>query len=244
MRKTLILIPSRLSAERLPGKPLLKIKNISIISHAYKNALTTKIGEVFVATEDKEIINDIEKNGGKAILTSKHHKTGTDRIFEAFKKLKLSGVDYILNLQGDEPMLNSDDVIRLNEIITKSNFDMGTLCCQMIDKTDLLNANIVKVKTKESLNEKNYSKALKFFREKEDNNTNNLYHHLGIYIYKVSILEKIVSLQQTDNEKKNKLEQLRALENSIDIHTVLAEKCSIGVDTKEDYLKIKTIMEK
>ena len=176
MRKTLILIPSRLSAERLPGKPLLKIKNISIISHVYKNALATKIGEVFVATEDKEIINDIEKNGGKAILTSKHHKTGTDRIFEAFKKLKLSGVDYILNLQGDEPMLNSDDVIRLNEIITKSNFDMGTLCCQMIDKSDLLNENIVKVKTKESLNEKNYSKALKFFREKEGNNTNNLYH--------------------------------------------------------------------
>ena len=244
MRKTLILIPSRLSAEGLPGKPLLKIKNISIISHVYKNALATKIGEVFVATEDKEIINDIEKNGGKAILTSKHHKTGTDRIFEAFKKLNSSGVDYILNLQGDEPMLNSDDVIRLNEIITKLNFDMGTLCCQMIDKSDLLNENIVKVKTKESLNEKNYSKALKFFRKKEDNNTNNLYHHLGIYIYKVSILEKIVSLQQTDNEKKNKLEQLRALENSIDIHTVLAEKCSIGVDTKEDYLKIKTIMEK
>jgi len=244
MTKTLILIPSRLSAKRLPGKPLLKINNISIISHVYNNALATKIGDVFVATEDIEIIDDIEKNGGKAILTSKHHKTGTDRIFEAYKKLNLPGVNYILNLQGDEPIINSDDVIRLNEKITKSNFDMGTLGCRINDKSNFVNENIVKVKTKEVLDEKNYSKAIKFFRKINDHNENNLYKHLGIYIYKVEILEKIVSLQQTENEKKNKLEQLRALENNIDICTVLAERDSISVDTKEDYVKIKTIMEK
>ena len=244
MKKTLILIPSRLSAERLPGKPLLKINNISIISHVYKNALDTKIGEVYVATEDEEILQDINQNKGKAIITSKNHKTGTDRIFEAFKKIDITGVDYILNLQGDEPMLNSIDIFRLNEIVTKSNFDMGTLCCKLINKKDLFNENIVKVETKEILNEKNSSKAISFFRKKNIENTNNLYHHLGIYIYKASILKKIVSLKQTENERKNKLEQLRALENNIDIHTVLAEKCSIGVDTKEDYLKLKKIMEK
>ena len=244
MKKTLILIPSRLSAERLPGKPLLKINNISIISHVYKNALDTKIGEVYVATEDEEILQDINQNKGKAIITSKNHKTGTDRIFEAFKKIDITGVDYILNLQGDEPMLNSIDIFRLNEIVTKSNFDMGTLCCKLINKKDLFNENIVKVETKETLNEKNSSKAISFFRKKNIENTNNLYHHLGIYIYKASILKKIVSLKQTKNERKNKLEQLRALENNIDIHTVLAEKCSVGVDTKEDYLKLKKIMEK
>ena len=244
MKKTLILIPSRLSAERLPGKPLLKINNISIISHVYKNALDTKIGEVYVATEDEEILQDINQNKGKAIITSKNHKTGTDRIFEAFKKIDITGVDYILNLQGDEPMLNSIDILRLNEIATKSNFDMGTLCCKLTNKKDLFNENIVKVETKETLNEKNSSKAISFFRKKNIENTNNLYHHLGIYIYKASILKKIVSLKQTENERKNKLEQLRALENNIDIHTVLAEKCSIGVDTKEDYLKLKKIMEK
>ena len=244
MKKTLILIPSRLSAERLPGKPLLKINNISIISHVYKNALDTKIGEVYVATEDEEILQDINQNKGKAIITSKNHKTGTDRIFEAFKKIDITGVDYILNLQGDEPMLNSIDIFRLNEIVTKSNFDMGTLCCKLINKKDLFNENIVKVETKEILNEKNSSKAISFFRKKNIENTNNLYHHLGIYIYKASILKKIVSLKQTENERKNKLEQLRALENNIDIHTVLAEKCSVGVDTKEDYLKLKKIMEK
>ena len=244
MSKTVILIPSRLSATRLPGKPLLKINGISIISHVVKKAKESDIGEVYVATEDSEILQEINENNGKAIMTSKNHRTGTDRIFEAFKKIDIAGVDYILNLQGDEPMLNSIDILRLNEIVTKSNFDMGTLCCNIINKKDLFNENIVKVKTKEILNEKNSSKAISFFRKKNLENTNNLYHHLGIYIYKASILEKIVFLKQTENEKKNKLEQLRALENNIDIHTILAEKCSLGVDTKEDYLKLKKIMEK
>ena len=109
---------------------------------------------------------------------------------------------------------------------------------------DLINENIVKVKTKETLNKKNSSSAVDFFRKKNDQNTLNLYHHLGIYIYKVKILEKIVMLKQTFNEKKNKLEQLRALENNINIQTILAQKRSIGVDTIEDYLRIKKIMEK
>ena len=244
MNKTLILIPSRLSAERLPNKPLLKINGISIISHVYKNALKTKIGEVYVATEDEEILDDVIKNGGRAILTSKNHKTGTDRIFEAFKKINLKGIEYILNLQGDEPNLNSADVEKLNKIFIKSNFEMGTLCCHLENKSDLINENIVKVKTKETLNKKNSSSAIDFFRKKNDRNTRNLYHHLGIYIYKVKILEKIVMLKQTFNEKKNKLEQLRALENNINIQTILAQKRSIGVDTIEDYLRIKKIMEK
>tara|TARA_Y100000590_G_scaffold299222_1_gene337391 strand:- start:895 stop:1629 length:735 start_codon:yes stop_codon:yes gene_type:complete len=244
MNKTLILIPSRLSAKRLPNKPLLKLKGTSIISHVYKNALNTKIGEVYVATEDKEIQEDIINNNGKAILTGKDHKSGTDRIFEAFRKINLKGVDYILNLQGDEPILNSNDIVKLNEIVTKSNFDMGTLCCNLKNNTDLLNENIVKVRTEVTLNKDNSSRAIDFFRKSKNENITNLYHHLGIYIYKVKVLEKIVTLKQTINEKKNKLEQLRALENDINIHTILAQKCSIGVDTEEDYLRIKKIMEK
>ena len=86
MTKTLILIPSRMAATRLPGKPLLKINNLSIISHVFKRAEEANIGEVVVATDDQEILNDVLKNGGKAILTSKNHKTGTDRIFEAYEK--------------------------------------------------------------------------------------------------------------------------------------------------------------
>ena len=115
--KTLIIIPSRLSATRLPGKPLLKINGLSIISHVVKNAENANIGEVYVATEDQEIIDDIHNNGGQAILTSKDHKTGTDRIYEALKKLDKKDADLVMNLQGDEPLMKSDDIKNLNHMI-------------------------------------------------------------------------------------------------------------------------------
>ena len=104
--KTLVIIPSRLSATRLPGKPLLKINGISIISHVYKKAQEADIGDVFVAAEDQEIIEDVRKNGGEAILTSNNHKTGTDRIHEALIKLGRSDIELVMNLQGDEPLMN------------------------------------------------------------------------------------------------------------------------------------------
>ena len=108
--KTLIIIPSRLSATRLPGKPLLKINGLSIISHVFKKAEETNIGEVFVATQDQEIIDDVKKNGGQAILTNKDHKTGTDRINEAINKLGRTDVELVMNLQGDEPLMNVADI--------------------------------------------------------------------------------------------------------------------------------------
>ena len=110
MPEILTIIPSRMDAKRLPGKLLLKINGISIINHVYRKALEADIGEVYVATEDKEILNDVTNNGGKCIITGKHHKTGTDRIFEAFTKLKYKNVDYILNLQGDEPLIEPQDI--------------------------------------------------------------------------------------------------------------------------------------
>ena len=104
-----------MSATRLPGKPLLKINGLSIISHVFRKAQEANIGEVFVATEDQEIIDDVTKNGGKAILTSKNHKTGTDRIYEALKKANIKNFDLIMNLQGDEPAINIEDIISLNK---------------------------------------------------------------------------------------------------------------------------------
>ena len=114
MNKTLIIIPSRLGASRLPGKPLLKIRGISLISHVFKRAEEANIGEVFVAAEDQEIIDDVKKNGGQAILTSKKHKTGKDRIFELFTKIVREDVDLVMNLQGDEPLINIEDIKNLN----------------------------------------------------------------------------------------------------------------------------------
>ena len=119
--KTLTIIPSRLSATRLPGKPLLKINNLSIISHVFRRAQEANIGDVVVAAEDPEIVDDVIKNGGSAILTGKNHKTGTDRIYEALKKLELKDVDLIMNLQGDEPAINIEDIINLNKKMVANN---------------------------------------------------------------------------------------------------------------------------
>ena len=243
MPKTLILIPSRMSATRLPGKPLLKINNLAIISHVVNKAEKSKVGQVIVCTEDKEILDEVEKNGGKAILTSKKHKTGTDRIFEAFKKLAINNVDYVLNLQGDEPGVNENDIINLNNLMIKNNSDIGTLAAKIKDISTFLNKNIVKVLTEKKLNNSNFSLALNFVRKDNIQNNKNIYHHIGIYAYKVKVLEKFVNLDQSKNEIKNRLEQLRALDNDLKINVALAKSSPIGVDTIEDYLAIKKIME-
>ena len=232
-----------MAATRLPGKPLLKINNLSIISHVFKRAEEANIGEVVVATEDQEIFDDVLKNGGKAVLTQSYHKTGTDRIFEAYKKLNIKNVDYVLNLQGDEPDINKDDIINLNNFMINHDTELGTLAAKIKDDKMLNNKDIVKVIVESKLEESNFPRALNFTRENLSTDSQNIYHHIGIYSYKVSVLEKFVSLHQTSNEKKKKLEQLRALDNKLKINVALAKFPSIGVDTEEDYLAIKKIME-
>ena len=178
--KTLTIIPSRLSATRLPGKPLLKINGLSIISHVFKRAQEANIGEVVVATEDQEIVDDVTKNGGKAIITSNNHKTGTDRIYEALKKLDIKDVDLIMNLQGDEPAINIDDIINLNKKMTVYPTQMGTLAADIKNYNDLENENIVKVITKKNLKDEDFSSAENFLRN--SSKKNNIYHHIGVIV--------------------------------------------------------------
>jgi len=239
--KTLIIIPSRLSATRLPGKPLLKINDLSIISHVFKRAEEANIGEVVVATEDQEIVDDVTKNRGKAILTSKNHKTGTDRIYEALQKVNTKDVDLIMNLQGDEPAINIEDIISLNKKMINNQSKMGTLAAKIKDLKDLENENIVKVVTTKNLKEDQFYKAKTFLRY--TTNINNIYHHIGIYCYSAETLKRFVELKQSKNEIKSRLEQLRALDNNISINVALAKSSPIGVDTEEDYLALKKIME-
>jgi 3-deoxy-manno-octulosonate cytidylyltransferase (CMP-KDO synthetase) len=239
--KTLTIIPSRLSATRLPGKPLLKINDISIISHVFKRAQEANIGDVVVAAEDQEIVEDVVNNGGRAILTGKNHKTGTDRIYEALNKLGVKDVDLIMNLQGDEPAINVNDIVNLNKKMISNQSQIGTLAAKMNDLEDLENENIVKVITKENLNKDEFSKAKDFLRRSTE--VENIYHHIGIYCYSTETLKKFVELNQSKNEIEKRLEQLRALDNDIEINVALASSSPIGVDTKEDYLALKKIME-
>ena len=240
--KTLVIIPSRLAATRLPGKPLLKIKGKSMISHVFRKAEEANIGEVIVAAEDQEIIDDVKKNGGQAILTKNYHKTGTDRIYEALQKFGSSNIDLIMNLQGDEPLMNIHDIKNLNNQMRINNSQLGTLASKILDKGLYDNKNVVKVKTKENFDNSNFPEAVNFMRKILEQKEN-IYHHLGIYCYQKETLEKFVSFNQTPNEIKNKLEQLRALDNNIKINVALAKSSPIGVDTQEDFVAIKKIME-
>ncbi len=239
--KTLVIIPSRMSATRLPGKPLLKINGLSIISHVSKKAEEANIGDVIVAAEDQEIIDDVRSNGFNAILTSNKHKTGTDRIYEALKKSNIRDVDFIMNLQGDEPAIEIQDIVRLNDKMLKNTFNLGTLAAKINNKKNLRNENIVKVITENTLRENNFPKGISFLRKSEQ--IDNIYHHIGVYCYSKDTLEKFVQLSQSKNEIENRLEQLRALDNNIDINVSLAKSSPIGVDTEEDYLALKKIME-
>ena len=241
LMKTLTIIPSRLSATRLPGKPLLKIKGLSIISHVFRKAQEANIGEVIVATEDQEIVDDIVKNGGRAVLTSNNHKTGTDRIYEALKKLDINDADLIMNLQGDEPAINIEDIISLNKKMINNQSKMGTLAADIKNIKNLENENIVKVITKKELSEDKFAEAEIFLRNSL--NRDNIYHHIGIYCYSTETLEKFVKLKQSKNEIEYKLEQLRALDNNIKINVARAKSSPVGVDTMEDYLALKKIME-
>ncbi len=239
--KTLVIIPSRMSATRLPGKPLLKINGLSIISHVYKKAEEANIGDVIVATEDQEIIDDVKGNGFNAILTSNKHKTGTDRIHEALKKLNINNVDFVMNLQGDEPAIDIQDIVRLNDKMIQNPSKIGTLAAIIKDNKNLKNENIVKVITENTLGENNFPKSITFLRKSE--RIDNIYHHIGVYCYSKDSLEKFVQLSQSKNEIENRLEQLRALDNNIDINVSLAKSSPIGVDTEEDYIALKKIME-
>ena len=230
-----------MSATRLPGKPLLKINGLSIISHVSRKAEEANIGEVIVATEDQEIVEDVKKNGFNAILTSNKHKTGTDRIHEALKKSNIRDVDFIMNLQGDEPAIDIQDIVRLNDKMLKNPSNIGTLGATIKDNKNLKNENIVKVITENTLGENNFPKGISFLRKSEQ--IDNIYNHIGIYCYSSGCLEKFVHLDQSKNEIENRLEQLRALDNNIDINVSLAKSSPIGVDTEEDYLALKKIME-
>ncbi len=232
-----------MSAKRLPGKPLLKINNLPIITHVVNRAKNTNLGRVVVCTEDQIIYDIVKQNGGEAILTDKKHKTGTDRIFEGFKKLDCKDVEYIINLQGDEPALNENDIINLNNFMIKYNSDIGTLAAEIKEDRILSDENVVKVISKKKLNYENFPIALNFTRKVLSKIEKNVYHHIGIYAYKAEILEKFFNLKQTQNEKESRLEQLRALDNSLNINIALTKTSPIGVDTEEEYLAIKKIME-
>lgn len=240
---TVCIIPARFASTRFPGKPLALLKDKPIIQHVYERAKLSKlIEDVFVATDDDRILTAVEKFGGKAIMTSSKHPSGTDRIAEAVDKLvkdgyKLTKDSIIINLQGDEPLIKVEMIDQLVTIMQKGFF-IGTLAKKIDNDEEFYNPNIVKVVFDNEGFALYFSRSpIPFNREKYISGRSSAdfrYKHIGIYGYRNEILEKFVKLPQSTLEKIESLEQLRALENGIKIKVAITEYDSFGIDTPED----------
>jgi 3-deoxy-manno-octulosonate cytidylyltransferase (CMP-KDO synthetase) len=243
-KNTAIIIPARLAATRLPNKPLILINGEPMIHHVWKRACDTNIGQVIVATDSEKIQKVIKKGGGICLLTSLDHQSGTDRICEALLEYdKNSEINYIINLQGDLPNIDSTCVLRVLKILENQEVHIGTLVKKIDDKKDFSKTQIVKAICKFNDNNIN-ARALDFQRLPENVPHENLYHHIGIYSYTRESLMRFVSLEQSKREKEEKLEQLRALENKMHIEVGLIDFLPQGVDTPEDLEIMKCLMAK
>ena len=242
MNKTAIIIPSRLKAARLPNKPLELINNKEMILHVYEAAKKTNMGEVYVATPDQKIIDLINHNGGKAVFTSLDHQTGTDRVYEVFKNQLNCEPDIIVNLQGDMPNIDPNDIINLVSYMKEEKCDIGTLASSFNSDKEIADENNVKVAVSDKLKSNEFAQAKDFSRTKE--NYENFYHHVGIYVFTNKALVRYVGLKRSKLELERKLEQLRALENSMTIHVGYINSSPMSVDTKNDLSEVRKIMEK
>ncbi len=238
MKNTVIIIPTRLGAKRFPNKPLARINNIPMILHVINRAKESKIGEVLVATPDTEISKIVKENGCEVILTKSNHPSGSDRIYEAYTKKLKNNVDLIINLQGDMPNIKPNSISKLEKLMRSSNCDVGTLASKIVDDKEIANPNIVKVHVNEVLQGDAFIEAKDFFRTKKDLNNEKIYHHIGIYAFTNIALTKYVKLARSKLEIERNLEQMRALENNLNIKVGLCDSIPLGVDTEEDLIKV------
>lgn len=239
--KTAIIIPARYGSSRLKGKPLIKVEGKPVIQWVYEKAQAAKLADmIIVATDDERIFNAVKDFGGNVEMTSTEHKCGSDRIKEVV--MRHPEIDYIVNLQGDEPLIKSESI---DEVIKNVKDDVSADISTLIRKItpeEAENPNLVKCVIDNS------GFAMYFSRSKIPFERNpisgNFYGHLGIYGYKRDALIKMTSLPQTPLEKTESLEQLRALENGMKIKTSVVDFVPVGIDTAEDLLKFKQIVAK
>ena len=243
MEKIVIIIPSRLNAERLPNKPLKLINNKEMILHVHDVAKSSNIGEVIVATPDQEILDLIRTHNGQAILTSDKHETGTDRVYEVFENTLKSKPEIIINFQGDMPNLNPDAIKNLAAHMKKNLCDIATLASHIENEREEKDPNVVKVLTDKKIENKIFTAALDFFRTSNKPLNKMTYHHVGIYAFTNKALIRYVSLKRSKLEIERKLEQMRALENQMSIDVGYIDTSPLSVDTEVDLKVIRKIME-
>jgi 3-deoxy-manno-octulosonate cytidylyltransferase (CMP-KDO synthetase) len=233
MSDTLILIPARMAATRLPGKPLANIAGLPMIVQVMRRAATAEIGPVVVATDSEEIADAVAQHGGRAVMTRPDHASGSDRIFEALGIVDPDGrVQTIVNVQGDLPTIDPATIQAALAPLGNPAVDIATLAAVIDRPEDAANPNIVKVVGTSVAPDR--LRALYFTRAQAPWGEGPLYHHIGLYAYRRAALRRFVSLPPSPLERREKLEQLRALEAGMRIDVAIVDTVPLGVDTPED----------
>ena len=242
MGQTVIVIPARMQAIRLPGKPLAVIHGKPMIVHVWERAMAAEAGRVVVATDSDEIMAAVRSAGGEAVITRADHVSGSDRVFEALSNVDPDGdAEFVVNLQGDLPTLDSTLVGACLAALRTKGVDISTLAAEISDSDEKSNPNVVKVVgTPEGTAGR--LRALYFTRATAPHGDGPLYHHIGIYAYRRKSLERFVSLRPSPLELREKLEQLRALEAGMRIDVAIVDTVPLGVDTPGDLERARRIL--
>ena len=246
--KVLGIIPARYGSTRLEGKPLIDLGGKPMIQHVYERAKKT-LDHVVVATDDQRIVAAVEKFGGSVVMTSPDHNSGTNRCLEAYRVYKKShdvNFDVIINVQGDEPLLDPEQIRLLVSCFDRGRIQMATLVLPVDEKDDLKTGVFVVIdKLKNALY---FSRSvIPFVRDTPHENwpqQHRFYKHIGMYAFKPRALIQFASLQQTSLEKAEALEQNRWLENGKKIKVEITNTQTIGVDTQEDVALVRKLISK
>lgn len=247
--KVIAIIPARYGSTRLPGKPLKIIGGKPMIQRVYEQVQSSKsIDEVCVATDDKRIEDAVNGFGGKVVMTSEDHKTGTDRCIEVLEQYPANSFDLVLNVQGDEPFVQKDQLQGIVELLNNDEAQIASLKKQITEESELFNPNSVKVVTNTN------NKALLFSRQaipyargldlKDWLKEYSFYKHIGIYGFKAKVLLGIKNMPTGQLEKAESLEQLRWMENGLNIYLAETTFQSPSVDTAEDLISVENFLKK
>lgn len=249
-KKLIVTIPARLAATRLPNKPLADIHGRPMIVHVWERVVAAigSVDQVIVAAGDAEIVDVIHSAGGRVVLTDPDLPSGSDRVFRAIQEVeKQNGItlEHIINVQGDLPTL-APELVKKTADLLQDGSDMASLVAEIIDPREIDNPNVVKAIVswdEASTKQEKVGRGLYFTRAAAPSGDGPYYHHIGIYGYQRDALEKFVNLPPSTLEKREKLEQLRALEDGMTIRLACVDTIPLGVDTQEDLEKARKILQ-
>lgn len=241
MYNTIVVIPARMQATRLPGKPLADINGTPMIVHVWRRAMAAETGRVVVATDADEIADVIRAAGGEAVMTRPDHVSGSDRVFEAISRVDPDcDVDMIVNVQGDLPTLEPRLIRECLKPLETKGVHIATVACEIKDEAERTASHVVKVVGTPAGPDR--LRALYFTRATAPWGEGPLYHHIGLYAYRRTSLERFVSLRPSPLELREKLEQLRALEDGMRVDVALVDTVPLGVDTPTDLERARVLL--